>query len=87
MFGSPTWLRLPSGRLINMNTVAMVDPHGLDQADVIFAVPATPTDADYDPAPGLVARTFIDEDALALLAYFQAHAVVIAPTPDNLDDE
>lgn len=82
MYGTPTWLRLPSGRLLNLNTVAEIEFYPA-HATVYYAA-AGSDEVDGVTDVTLAQRIYGREDGRALAAHFAEQAVVIvAPTGET----
>lgn len=82
MYGAPTWLKLPSGRILNLNTVAEIEPYR-DHVAVYFAAAGT-DEVDGVTDVSLAQRIYSRDDGRALVAHLDRQAVVIvAPTEDG----
>lgn len=79
MYGAPQWLKLPSGRYLNLNTVAEIED---DDGTVIVHFAAAGSDQlAGTPDVRLAQRCYSHSDGRALLAHLERQAVVIvAPT-------
>ena len=79
MYGAPQWLKLPSGRYLNLNTVAEIED---DDGTIVVHFAA----AGLDQLGGmsdvcLAQRCYSHTDGRAILAHLERQAVVIvAPT-------
>jgi hypothetical protein len=75
----PQWLRLPSGRILNLATIAEIEPYP-EHATVHFCA-AGSDEVDGVSDVLLAQRIYGREDGRALLAHFEQQAVVVvAPT-------
>lgn len=75
MFGSPRWIRLPSGELLNLAALARIVP-GTNSVTVIY--PAAPPE-DFR---SFLEHTYYDDDARAILNHFERAEVVVVTSAD-----
>lgn len=69
------WLKLPSGRILNMGAVAEIEPHG-ETVAVSFVAGASDT-VDGVSDVYLARQFYSAADARALVAHFDTQAVVV----------
>jgi hypothetical protein len=76
----PQWLRLPSGRILNLATIAEIEPY--DGHTTVYFCAAGSDEVDGVTDVLLAQRIYGREDGAALMRHFDRQAVVVTAPAD-----